>query len=58
MARYELDEKEVNALLELIDAGVRAGGLKVANNALVLATKLSIGLQKPIIQEDKKEVKE
>ena len=48
MPKYELSEQEVNALIDFIDIGLKAGGLRVANNGLILATKLSKGLQ-PVV---------
>lgn len=37
---YELSENEVTALLQIMDAGVRATGLQHAANAAFLANKL------------------
>ena len=36
----ELSDEEMNALIGLLDVAVRAQGLNVAQNALVLATKI------------------
>jgi hypothetical protein len=37
--------QEYDALMDLIDLGVKAGGLKVATNAAVLGQKLATALQ-------------
>jgi hypothetical protein len=37
--------QEYDALMDLMDLGVKAGGLKVATNAAVLAQKLTTALQ-------------
>ena len=42
MATYKIDlsADEINVLLGLIDLAVKAGGLQVAQNAVILAAKL------------------
>ncbi len=41
----QLTPQEYDALMELMDLGVKTGGLKVATNAAVLAQKLTVALQ-------------
>lgn len=41
----KLTPQEYDALMELMDLGVKAGGIKVAINAAVLAQKLTTALQ-------------
>lgn len=38
--RIELDDNERNALMKLIDIAVKAGGLQVAEAAVVLAKRI------------------
>jgi len=40
MTNIEFSDEEMNALIGLLDVAVRAQGLNVAQNALVLATKI------------------
>jgi hypothetical protein len=42
---YDFSEAEVNALLQIMDAGVRATGLQHAANAAFLAQKLRTPFQ-------------
>lgn len=42
----DLTKEEATALIQLIDIAVKAGGLQVANAALVLATKLDEAAKK------------
>lgn len=38
--KLELTEQEANALIQILDISVKAKGLEVANNALVLNAKI------------------
>lgn len=49
MYTLELSREEVQALLQLIDAAVRAQGLAVAQNAFVLASKLDALTRAPAV---------
>ena len=40
MKHIELSEEEIGAMLQLFDLAVKAGGLNVAESAIVLAKKL------------------
>jgi hypothetical protein len=50
MKSVELTDDEINALMQLIDAGVRATGLQHAANAVHLAAK--INAPEPIEEDD------
>jgi|TARA_R110002110_G_scaffold7168_3_gene36394 hypothetical protein len=50
--KIELTDEEINALVQLIDVAVKAGGLNVAQAASVLATKLTAHLGPPQEVED------
>jgi len=47
--KYDFTEQEVDALISLIDLAIKAGGLRVAENGIVLTKKL----QNPIKEEEK-----
>ena len=52
--KYEFSEQEVNVLIGFIDLGVKSGGLKVSQNAVILAKKLS----EPFEKKDEKKPEE
>jgi len=58
----EFSDEEMNALIGLLDVAVRAQGLNVAQNALVLATKIKQAARginnTPITQDDNPEFAE
>ena len=54
--KYDFSEKEAQVLVELINLAVKAGGLSVAENAVILTKKLSSPL--PEIEPKKEGKKE
>ena len=53
--RLELNEQEKNALLQLIDMAIKAGGLKVSEVGTILANKISALKEEEVKKEVKKE---
>ena len=51
MLKLELNEQEKQALLQLIDLAIKAGGLKVSEVGTILANRISA------LKEEVKEVK-
>jgi len=56
--KYDFDENEIRALLEIIDVALRASGLKLLQNCNHFIKKLSekqhAEVKKPVIEQDKK----
>ena len=52
--RLELNEQEKQALLQLIDMAIKAGGLKVSEVGTILANRIS-ALKEEEVKEVKKE---
>jgi len=48
MPKYEFSEIEIQALIKLIDSGVKHDGLGAAMNAALLVQKLQQPLDKPL----------
>lgn len=46
--KIELTNEEANALIELIDISVKAGGLRVASAAVTLVAKIQTAAQEKI----------
>lgn len=55
MKQYTIifSEEEKNALIQLIDGAVRAGGLQVAENGAVLARKILVTQPEEVVEEPK-----
>lgn len=49
--KIEMSADEINVLLGLIDLAVKAGGLQVAQNAVILAAKLRAAAEPPAVVE-------